>query len=136
MWLPDLVSSSSNVTTSRLLCVSAHCTYPLRCALSQLSAAVRLPSWASSLRFGMTNETVGSVAKSVGKRVKRRFVLGGRLAKFTQGLCLRAYLPLVQPVNPSDGRDSEYPAKLSFAVRSCAPRLPPVNVCGQESLVR
>src|SRR5437773_4959354 len=111
MWLPDRLSSPSNVPISWLLCFFAHCTYPSRCPLSQVSAAAMLTSCASSSRLGITNETVGSVAKFAGKRVNRRLVLAGRLLKLTQGLCLRAYRPLVQPVNPSDGRDSEYPAK-------------------------
>jgi hypothetical protein len=36
-----------------------------------------------------------------------RLLALGTLLKFTHGLCLRAYSPLVQPVYPSDGMDSE-----------------------------
>src|SRR5439155_10861747 len=91
----------------------------------------------SSHRFGITNDTVGRVAKpvgeSMGKRLKRRLVDAGRLLKLTHGLCLRAYRPLVQPVNPSAGMLSENPAKPRPEARSCAPRLPLAKVCGQES---
>ena len=41
-------------------------------------------------RFGLTNETVGSVVKSVGKLAYVRFDAAGTLLKSTQPLCLRA----------------------------------------------
>ena len=49
-----------------------------------------VPSCMSSLRFGMTNERVGSVVKSVGKLVKGWFALVATLVKLIHGECLRA----------------------------------------------
>ena len=46
----------------------------------------------------MTNETSGRSLKSLGNAVSGWLVAPGRFVKLTQGLCLRAYFPLPQPV--------------------------------------
>ena len=61
----------------------------------------------SSQRFGTTHETVGSWVKSVGNALNGWLAVAGTLLKFTHGLCLRAYRPEVQTVEPADGRSSE-----------------------------
>ena len=78
----------------------------------------------------MTNATVGSVLKSVGNRLNRRLPVAGTFVNSAQGLCFRAYRPLAQPVNPSDGRLSEYPVKpwpvaSSWWPRFSAPQVKP-----------
>jgi len=81
----------------------------------------------------MTNATVGSWVKSVGKSANRRFeevaavVPFGTLAKLIQGTCFRAYRPAVSPVNPMDGRSSAYPLNVFPRAISCCPRLLAVN---------
>src|SRR5690348_11167754 len=110
--LPLLRSSSSKVTTSRLLCTFAQVAYPPRLLFSQRSPVDTLQSCMSSHRFGTTIATEGSLVKSVGKALNRRLLVAGTLLKSAQGLCLRAYRPEVQPVNLSDGMLSEYPVKL------------------------
>ena len=84
-------------------------------------------------RSGTTKATDGSRAGSGGKSANRRLLLDGTDGKFTQGLCLRAYRPAVQPGYPTDGMLSEYPAKLAPAARSWWPRFSVLKVCGQES---
>src|SRR2546421_1175558 len=132
LWLR---SSSSKVTTSRLLCALAQVAYPPRWFFSQVSPVDTLQSCMSLHRFGTTKATEGSLVKSVGKSLYRRLPEAGTLLKFTQGLCLRAYRPDVQPVYPSEGMLSEYPVKVRPAMLSWCPRLSEEYVCGQESSV-
>src|SRR2546423_2731727 len=98
MRLLALWSSSSNVTTSRLLWVFAQVAYAPRWFFSQVSPVLTPQSCMSLHRFGTTTETVGSVVKSVGRSLNRRLLAAGTLLKSTHGLCLRAYRPEVQPV--------------------------------------
>ena len=65
-----------------------------------------VPSCMSLSRLGITNETAGRSSKSVGNALSGWFVLAGSEGKLTHGLCLAAYLPLVQPVKPTLGRPS------------------------------
>src|SRR5262249_5946652 len=95
MLLPAVPSSSSNVRIRALLCVLAHCTYPSRWFLAQVSPVDTEQSCISLHRFGTTNDTVGRLLKVVGNREKRRLLDAGISLKFTHGLCLRAYWPLV-----------------------------------------
>src|SRR5215472_16397150 len=95
-----------------------------------------VPSCISSFKLGTTMEMVGSVVKSVGKLVKGRLLVVGTLEKSTQGLCLRAYAPEVQIVDPAAGRSSEKPRKVLPAAMSSAPRLSVENgPDGQASVV-
>src|SRR5947207_3925438 len=125
MRLLALRSSSSNVTSSRLLCAFAQVAYEPRWFFSQVSPVDTEQSCMSLHRFGTTTETFGSVVKSVGKRLNRRLLDDGTFVKFTHGLCLRAYEPDVQPVYPSDGMLSEYPTNVFPAAMSWWPRFSP-----------
>src|SRR5438309_11743599 len=86
-------------------------------------------------RFGMTQETVGSLAKSAGKLGKGCCAAVDTFLKAIQGTCLAAYLPAEQTVEPTDGRSSEYPVKLRPAATRSAPRFGAMNRCGQLSSV-
>ncbi len=90
IWLLLELSSSSQVTIRRLLCVCANWMYAPICCWSQVSPWAMVPSCMSSLRFGITMEMVGSVVKSVGKLLKGRLEVVGMFVKFTQGACFRA----------------------------------------------
>src|SRR5215471_6853955 len=94
-----------------------------------------VPSCMSSLRLGMTKESVGSVLRSVGKLVKGWFAVVATFVKLIQGECFRAYAPDVHTVEPAAGRSSEKPVKLSPAALSSLARFSVENVCGQESSV-
>src|SRR2546423_6576624 len=98
MRLLALRSSSSNVTSSRLLCVFAQVTYPRRWLFSRVSPVDTPQSCMSLHRFGTTNDSIGSVVRSVGKSLNRLLAEDGTLLKSAHGLCLRAYRPEVQPV--------------------------------------
>src|SRR5215469_11750524 len=86
-----------------------------------------VPSCMSSFRLGTTIEMVGRVVKSVGKLVNGRLLDVGTLEKSTQGLCLRAYAPEVQTVDPAAGKSSEKPRKVLPAEMVSAPRLAAEN---------
>src|SRR5262245_37738084 len=108
MRLLALESSSSNVTTSRLLFAVAQLAYAPRLSRSQVSPVDTLQSCMSLHRSGITNETRGRAARlAPGKSVNRRLADAGTLLKSTQGLCLRAYRPDVHAVEPTDGRPCE-----------------------------
>ena len=81
-----------------------------------------VPSCMSSLRFGMTKESVGRVVKSVGKLVNGWFAFVDTLVKLIHGLCLRAYAPEVQTVEPAEGRSSEKPVKVRLAATNSLAR--------------
>ena len=81
--------------------------------------------------------TVGSALYSVGKFVMGRLVVAGSplaalSCQFTHGLCLRAYGPSLQIMEPTEGKSSEYPANVSPAAIKLCPRLGVVKVCGHE----
>ena len=58
-------------------------------------------------RSGVRKATVGSRSQSVPSAEAGRLVVApGRLVKFTQGLCLRAYRPAVHTVEPARGSAS------------------------------
>ena len=112
IWLLWLVSSSSNVRMSSLLCVWAHCTYGSMLAFSHVSPAAMVPSCMSSCRLGTTKETVGSVEKADGKSENGRLSVPGMPwaeapCQFTQGLCLATYSPELITVEPTAGNPSE-----------------------------
>src|SRR5215469_10253993 len=98
MLLPDVELSSSNVTISRPLCVFAHWAYASRWVRSQVSPVATEQSCMSLHRLGVMNATVGRLVKVLGKLAYVRLLAAGTLEKSTQLLCLRAYVPLVQPV--------------------------------------
>src|SRR6266700_2715350 len=104
-------------------------------AFSQESPWATDPSCMSSSRLGTTTDTVGRLAKLLGNSLNTRLSALGTLEKSDHGLCLRAYSPLVHPVKPSEGMDSEYPVKVRLAPMSSDPRLAAENVCGQLSSV-
>src|SRR2546421_10405359 len=98
MRLLALRSSSSNVTSSGLLCVFARVRSPPGWFFSQVSPVDTPQSCMSLHRFGTTNDSLGSVVRSVGKSLNRLLAEDGTLLKSTHGLCFRAYRPEVQPV--------------------------------------
>lgn len=55
-----------------------------------MSPCAIVPSCISSLRLGMTKESVGRVVKSVGKLVNGWFAVVETLVKLIHGLCFRA----------------------------------------------
>src|SRR3954454_15392769 len=83
-------------------------------------------------RSGTTKDTVGRSDQSAGSAVKGWFTDDGRSAKLTHGLCLRAYRPAEQPVNPALGRPSEKPTKVCPAASSSDASVGPDSVSGQE----
>src|SRR5262252_3054981 len=111
IWLDMLLSSSSHVTISRLLCVFAHWAYGSMLFFSHVSPWPIVPSCMSSIRFGSIIANVGSDAKFAddGNSLNFLFTVAGRSLKLTHGACLRAYSPDVHAVEPSDGRLSEKP---------------------------
>src|SRR5437764_14165687 len=135
MWLLARRASSPKVTTVRLLWGPAQAAYPPRLSFSQVSPIDTWQLCMSLHRSGTTTATEGSLLKSVGKSLYRRLLDAGTLLKFTQGLCLRAYRPEVQPVYPAEGMLSEYPAKVRPAAMSWCPRFSEEYVCGHESSV-
>src|SRR5256885_717604 len=66
--------------------------------VSQVSPVDTPQSCMSLHRFGTTNDSLGSVVRSVGKSLNRLLAEDGTLLKSAHGLCLRAYRPEVQPV--------------------------------------
>src|SRR5215471_17830662 len=106
------------------------------CCCSQVSPCAMVPSCMSSVRLGMTNDSVGRLVKSVGKLVKGWLALVGMLVKLTQGACLRAYPVVdVHSADPAESKLSEKPVKVWPAAVSSLPRFSVENVCGQESSV-
>ena len=80
---------------------------------------------------------VGSALNSVGKFIMGRLVVAGSplaalSCQFTHGLCLRAYCPSLQIMEPTEGKSSEYPTNVSPASTKLCPRLGVVKMCGQE----
>src|SRR4051812_47755083 len=96
-----LLSSSSHVTTSRLLCVRAHLAYWARCDAAQWSPTAMVPSCMSSARFGLMKLTVGSFLKFRGKLEKSR-PSPDSLGKVAQGLCFRTAVDSLKPLKLSE----------------------------------
>src|ERR1700687_2686085 len=109
---------------SRLLLAFAQFAYAARFVASQVSAWATVPACMSLSRFGMTNETVGRLAYSdrALNASNGTEYAAGTLVKFTQGACLRAYLPELHAVAPTLGRSSEKPANVYPAASSSEPR--------------
>src|SRR5260370_36577224 len=97
-WLLCELSSSSQVTMSRLLLFLAHWTYASMLFLSQVSPCWIVPSCMSFCRFGTTIDTVGSWEQFEGKEpAKGMLSAAGTSVKSTQRLCLRAQVPRLAP---------------------------------------
>src|SRR5215471_13035451 len=106
------------------------------CCCSQVSPCAMVPSCMSSVRLGMTNDSVGRLVKSVGKLVKGWLALVGMMVKLTQGECLRAYPAVdVHSVDPAESKPSEKPVKLCPAAVNSVARFSVEKVCGQLSVV-
>src|SRR5258708_29514211 len=84
-------------------------------------------------RSGITHDTVGRLAKLVGKLVSGLLFAAGTFEKSVHGACLRAYSPDVQTSDPVEGKPSEYPANVLWAAVNSLSRFTAEKERGQES---